>query len=86
MFSESGRYRVSPIVTALIATGEAWFDGGQLYLRDLNEINCPCSSPDEVGIWEVQGVPGEYLSLTVIDEPCRMRRVYERQYSPSAAP
>jgi hypothetical protein len=85
MFSESGRYRVSPIVTALIATGEAWFDGGQLYLRELTDImGCP---PDQVGIWEVQGVPGEYLSLTVIDEPCNIRRsVLGRRYYLSAAP
>jgi hypothetical protein len=84
MFSEKGRYRGGTIGYPGYCSGEAWFDGGQLYLRDFEETLC--CPPDEVGIWEVQGVPGEFLSLSIVDEPCGTRRGIKLQYRLVSSP
>ena len=49
---------------------DIWFEDGLLYIQ---ETTSTCSR-DQLGIYEVTGVPGEYLIFTPVDDPCGVYR------------
>jgi len=50
------------------------FEGGLLYHNYFSELGCT-GSP--IGIYEVSGVPGEYLSIKVVDDLCHQVRNFK---------
>jgi len=56
---------------------DIWFEDGLLYVR---ETTSTCSL-DQVGIYEITGVPGEYLIFTHIDDPCGAYRNFRGKWT-----
>ena len=56
---------------------DIWFEDGLLYVR---EITSACSR-DQVGIYEITGVPGEYLIFTPVDDPCGVYRNFRGKWT-----
>jgi hypothetical protein len=54
--------------------GQFWFEGNQLHIRDLT----PFCSVDEVGIYEVQGVPQDYLIIKPVSDYSSSRSAHFR--------
>jgi hypothetical protein len=50
---------------------DIWFEGGLFHISD--DIG-DCSD-DQIGKYEVHGVPGEYVYLTIVEEPCEDRPI-----------
>lgn len=48
---------------------DAWFEDGLLHDRERSEGWGGCSY-DQIGIYEVRGVQGEYLIFATIEDPC----------------
>jgi hypothetical protein len=48
-----------------------WFEDGFLHARENTQEFCT----QQIGTYEVSGVPGEYLLITVIDDPCAQDRM-----------
>lgn len=52
-----------------------WFEDGLFYAGD-----DPYCEADQLGTYEVSGVPGEYLIFTVVDDPCAGDRVFRGKW------
>lgn len=68
---DMGIYAQGLVVIGFIVN-DAWIEDGLIYLRE-GEDEDFCSL-DEIGIYEVQGVPGEYLIVTVVEDPCTVNQ------------
>ena len=69
-FTENGGYRIKAgRMSTSMAVGEIWFEGDQLHVKDSPGF---CSQ-DEIGRYEVEGIVGDYLTLTAITDPCGAR-------------
>jgi len=69
-FTEDGGYRVKGTrMSTSMAAGEIWFEGSQLHFKDRPGF---CEQ-DEIGRYELEGVPGDHLTLAVIADPCGAR-------------
>jgi hypothetical protein len=64
---EAGTYRAI-VVGELSCPGRFWFEGNQLHIEDTSDDCCPAG---QIGIYEVQGVPQEYLIITLISDSCQ---------------
>jgi hypothetical protein len=62
-FREDGVF-VSIEVGGWICKGQYWFEGNLLHIKDISE-NC---STREVGIYEVQGIPQDYLIIKPVSD------------------
>jgi hypothetical protein len=56
--------------------GRFWFEGNQLHIED-SSVNCSCS-PGQIGIYEVRGVPQDYLIITLVSDQCNARKTFLR--------
>ena len=78
-FKGDGTYRVAAAAEALeehpSIEGEFWFEGGQLFLKDIaGRIPGADSCVGlRAGSYEVQGAVKDYLTFAAIDEPCEFR-------------
>jgi hypothetical protein len=57
-----------------LCKGHFWFEGSQLHIEDYTSY---CST-DEVGIYEVQGVPQEYLIISPVSDYSDSRKAHFR--------
>lgn len=73
LFLEDGTF-VSSEKGAWQCRGHFWFEGDQLYIEDLT----PHCSIREVGIYEVMGVPQEYLKISCISDYSSSRKAHIR--------
>ena len=71
MFREDGMF-VSSEKGAWQCRGRFWFEGNQLYIEDLTS-HC---STREVGIYEVEGVPQDYLKIRCISDYSSSRKAH----------
>ena len=76
---ESGEATISFISLAGNDRMEIWFEDGVLYAGDH-----PACETEDIGSYEVQGVPDEYLVFTLIDDSCA--RDLAGKWSSSRAP
>ena len=77
-FKEDGTYRAARSAEALedhpVYEGEFWFEGGQLFLKDIAGITLwDLCVGLPAGSYEVQGAVKDYLTFAAIDEPCEFR-------------
>lgn len=68
-FHEDGRIYWTERAVAPLPQ-DIWFEDGLLHVRE-DSFWC---SDDQIGIYEVHGVPGDYIVLTIVEEPCFQRR------------
>jgi hypothetical protein len=61
---------------------DIWFEDGQLHIQ---ETTSTCSR-DQIGIYEVTGVLGEYLIFTVVDDPCAVYRNFRGKWTAVTTP
>lgn len=66
---EDGRY-LSGVPGKWSCPERFWFEGDQLYVKDLAVYCCPRA---QFGIYDVQGVPQDYLNITVVSDECGAR-------------
>jgi hypothetical protein len=76
-FSEDGSYRVATgsadrVETHALAEGEAWFEKGQLRIKDtvLSESWWPCDEKGQVGTYDVQRLENGNIMFVLAGEPC----------------
>ena len=72
-FVEDGTYG-SSVPGQWGCRGQFWFEGGQLHVEDVS-ANC---SPDQIGIYEVQGIPQDYLVITLVSDEVGARKQFFR--------
>ncbi len=60
---------------------DTWFEDGFLYIQ---ETSWGCSQ-DQIGVFEVTGVPGEYLVFTLVDDPCGVDREFKGKWTEASA-
>jgi hypothetical protein len=72
-FLEDGTF-ISREAVGYICRGQFWFEGNQLHIEDTTS-SC---SPDEVGIYEVRGVPQDYLIITLVSDYSSSRGAHFR--------
>jgi hypothetical protein len=73
LFRDDGVF-ISSEIGAWSCRGQFWFEGNQLHIRDTTEY---CSTR-EVGIYEVQGVPQDYLTITPVSDYSSSRKSHFR--------
>ena len=56
---------------------DTWFEDGVFYIQDNDDIHC---SDDQIGVFEVTGVPGEYLVFTRVNDPCGVDRMFKGKW------
>ncbi|NIM96116.1 MAG: hypothetical protein GTO18_20645 [Anaerolineales bacterium] len=56
---------------------DTWFEDGLLYIQETIDDSC---SQDQIGVYEVTGVPGEYLVFKLVDDPCDVDRFFEGKW------
>jgi hypothetical protein len=71
---ELGTY-LSYIPGELNCPGRFWFEGNQLHIEDTSDYCCPAG---QIGIYEVQGVPQDYLIITLVSDQCDPRKRFFR--------
>jgi hypothetical protein len=61
---------------------EIWFEDGLFHMR---ETTSSCTR-DQLGIYEITGVPGEYLIFTTVDDPCEVYRNFRGKWTAVTTP